>query len=152
MRAAHAVLVISVAALIAADTPKSERTDQQKLQGLWNLVKVEAGGKVLGKDKIKEIGNFGIDGDKLFSPDRKPSESIWHGDTFSLDTSKKPNWITIHSEGPDGALNFNGIYFLDEERLIICLNENGTDKARPDGFKTKEESPFILFHFERSKR
>src|SRR5262249_21739104 len=103
---------------------------------------------------LDRIGNLGIEGNRIFSADRSPKrvfDSIWHG-WLRLDPSKKPKQITIFDEGPEGELQFKGIYDLDGDELVICVNENGKDAALPDDFKTKEGSPFVFFHFKREKR
>ncbi len=123
-------------------------TDKEKLQGVWKLVRVEALGQTWRGEKFNCVGNLGIEGDRLFSPDREMPESTWGG-TFKLDAAKKPKRITIFDEGPNGPLKFNGIYSIDGDELKLCLNEDGTNKAIPTEFKTKPGSPFILTTFKR---
>jgi uncharacterized protein (TIGR03067 family) len=124
------------------------QTDEEKLQGIWKLVSVEALGRNWRGEKFNGVGNLGIKGDRLFSPDREIPESSWNG-TFKLDTTKKPKRITISDEGPNGPLKFNGIYAIDEDELKLCLSD-GTDMPFPTEFRTTEGSPFVLTTFKRA--
>ena len=125
------------------------QTDEEKLQGTWKLVRLEALGTAWRGQKFTDVGNLGIKGNRLFSPDREEPESSWKG-TFELDPSTNPKRITIFDEGPNGPLKFNGIYAIEEDELRICVNEDGTNTAVPTEFKTKEGSPFSFSTFKRA--
>jgi RNA polymerase sigma factor (sigma-70 family) len=126
-----------------------------ELEGVWRPVRLERGGVRIREAELDKIGKLGIEGNKLFpadvSSERGRFDSIWHG-WLRLDPGKKPKQMTIFDEGPDGELQFKGIYNLDGDDLVICINENGKDTALPDSFKTKEGSSFVFFHFKREKR
>jgi uncharacterized protein (TIGR03067 family) len=127
---------------------KTAETDREKLQGDWKLVRMEADGQQFRGAQFNSVGNLAIEGNRLFSPDREEPESTWGG-TFRLDPSTKPKRITIFK---DGDLEFHGIYSVDEDELRLCLNEDGTNKAKPSEFKTTKGSPFIFVTFKRMNK
>src|SRR5260370_32109784 len=52
-----------------ANNKNAAQTDQEKLQGVWKLVRVEALGQTCRGEKFNSVGNLGIEGDRLFYPD-----------------------------------------------------------------------------------
>jgi RNA polymerase sigma factor (sigma-70 family) len=130
---------------------KTAEADMEKLQGDWELVRLEANGQQVRGAKFADVGNLTIEGDHLFSLHREPSKSSWDG-TFKLDPSKKPKRITIFDQGRNGEVELQGIYSVDQDELKLCLNEDGTDKTIPSEFKTTKGSPFIFVTFKRMNK
>jgi uncharacterized protein (TIGR03067 family) len=129
---------------------ETAETDREKLQGDWELVRLEANGQQIRGDMFAGMGNLTVEGDRLFSPDRDPLESAWKG-TFKLDPTQKLKRITIFDKRLTGNREFRGIYSVDRDELRICIKEDGTNKAIPTDFKTKPGSPFIFATFRRMK-
>lgn len=136
----------------SADRSNIAKKDSLKteLEGVWKPVAMEHAGSRVHAAAVKQIGKLGIKGNQLFSPDRPPLDSMWHG-RLQLDPGKTPKRITIFENGPEGELRFHGIYALDGDELMICLNEDGKDTAIPEEFRTQEGSPYDLFHFKREQ-
>jgi uncharacterized protein (TIGR03067 family) len=137
----------------SAERPNLAKQDSLKteLEGVWRPVAMEYGGSRVGAAETKQIGKLGIKGNRLFSPDQKPSDSRWQG-WLKLEPGKSPKRITIFDNGFEGELKFHGIYMVDGDELTICLNQNGKDTAIPEEFRTREGSPFMLVHFKREQR
>jgi RNA polymerase sigma factor (sigma-70 family) len=149
----------------SADNKNVAQTDEEKLQGIWKLVRLEAFGTVFGADKLSEVGDLGIRGNRLYNLNPyAPRVSVltstegsfpitvglkrWHG-TFELDSSKMPKRITMSDD--DGlytaAIVLNGIYSLDRDELRLCLGSSET----PSEFKADRRSGFILATFKREE-
>ncbi len=150
-----------------ADKKNADQTDKEKLQGVWKLVRLEALGKVFGADKLSEVGDLGIRGNRLYNlnpyapkfscltntVEGKGSFGLpvrrWHG-AFELDSSKKPKRITITDQDEVGyaeVKRFNGIYSLDGDELRLCLG----GAEIPSEFKGDLRSGFVLTTFKREK-
>jgi len=79
---------------------KNAQADEEKLQGVWKLVSVEALGQNWRGEKFNNVGNLGIKGDRLFSPDREMPNRCWKG-RCKPDATKGPKRITFFCEGPN---------------------------------------------------
>jgi uncharacterized protein (TIGR03067 family) len=100
---------------------KQPMTDQEKIQGAWQLVSGERAGKALPGEVTRHVRLIFV-GDRLTTQhkDRKTEA------TFKLDPGKSPREIDVDMEGSVGR----GIYQLDCDSLKIIHGEVGS--ARPD--------------------
>jgi RNA polymerase sigma-70 factor (ECF subfamily) len=105
-------------------------TDQDKLQGTWQVVRQESGGQVEKADDTKVV----IEGDKLrFMNDGQVEEA-----TFQLNDTKKPKEIDFTGSENGQELLRLGIYELQGESWKLCLA--GVKEARPAEFASQADA------------
>src|SRR5204863_241103 len=87
------------------------RTDQERIQGTWKIVRMVRQGKERAGDELKDDGGtMRFDG-RAVTAGRAGHEDK-HG-TFALDPAKSPKQITITpSDEADGRKRLTGIYDL----------------------------------------
>ncbi len=138
--------VIGVGLLIAAPAPK-EKSDSEKLQGVWVAVSFEEDGKSYTKEEgPRLVLTFDKD---AFTVERS-GRTLLEG-TFTIDPSQKPRAIdfTMTDERHKGDMH-HGIYELDGDTLKWC--RTGIDsKERPTDFVTKKGGNSALTIFRREK-
>ena len=143
------VLTLSIA--LVADAPKRDPVDKAslaKLQGKWQLARVEFAGKSApAKDLIAQtveiIGNrtTARDGDDI----KDETEIV------ALDAKSKPTAIDLKViKGDDKDKTLAGIWKLDGDKLTVCVPEAG--KPRPKAFEAKEGTGHTLLVFEKMKK
>ncbi len=152
------VAFVMVAALLpfshAQDARKkkeSEREVLKKLQGVWNMSKMEVEGRSRGN--TDQLGVL-FDGDTyyfLFNGEKRPNSA-----KVFLDTTKDPITIDLVLRGVGVAGTQLGILRFTDEGLEICLNQprgRNSDK-RPSVFTTKAQvgAGSILYVLEREER
>ena len=117
------------AALFAADAPKKEAPDQDRIQGAWACESAEQGGMAVPAERAKGF-KMAFKGDKftLTMPGRQ------HEATFKLAPGEKPKQLTLTPS--DGAGELKGIYALDGDTLKICSAAAG--KPRPTTFESRK--------------
>ncbi|MBX3102707.1 MAG: hypothetical protein KF690_09380 [Bacteroidetes bacterium] len=105
------VLVISIAAGLAACSPK-EKSPEEKLQGKWEITAAEGYMADLNKGTIYELG----DQTATISKGILKSEATWKlkGDTLELTYKNMPS-------------PFNFIYAFEGEKLVLRMN-NANEK------------------------
>lgn len=143
----HAVVALSasVLMLVGQSNAGGAKADKEKLQGTWNLVGAEGGGKPLPDEFIKEhAAKLTIKADKMFWKTPKDEDE----GTYQLDAAKKPKEIDITTKQIGKAAK--GIYLLEGDDLRICIDISGKN-GRPTEFKTKEGSTQMLYIFKRAK-
>jgi len=119
-----------------------DKDELKKLEGVWDVVAMEAGGMAVpagkgGPEKLT-IKDGKMTG---FGPEIK----------LSTDATKKPKWLsmTFTREGKDSTVN--AIYELNGDELKICLPlapKKGSGVAfenkRPEGFDTKDKAEMMI--------
>jgi uncharacterized protein (TIGR03067 family) len=131
---------------VAAPAPK---TDEEKLQGVWKVVKRETGGKVVTEREVSPIHKTVFDGNRVESQPKQ----FWNG-TYTLDRSKNPKQITIIGDFPVAGTQYKGIYALDGDDLRLCISFFIIDRRQvhqATEFKTKESSSVELFTVKRDE-
>lgn len=120
---------------------KAAKTDQDRLQGKWQVMSIEMQGKVYKRDdkpdgwKIVFENEIVIEGNQL--------RHDWStGGTFKLDEKQTPKQISFTDK--ENSAVFLGIYSIEGDTVTICVNGDGKSTKRPDDFKTKEDQPLIL--------
>lgn len=132
------------------------KRDLQALQGTWKLVHYERQGKVWDRKGIARDFKDGgrefqlrIEGDKLFlGADQKPyrlrasDQPLDH--TFRLDPTTTPKRCDISSDWAflsRGADNYEGIYRVKGDRLVICLAHH--PETRPKQFVASPDREWL---------
>lgn len=125
-------------ALVVQDEPlviKAWR-DRALIQGIWNVVTKEEGGRELPRSSISDLRLF-ISRNRL---------RIWDGDdlvtecVFEIDASKVPQTINL----TDGGGTTRGIYHLDGDDLRIGLNRTGDKRPSRFASRTEPDSDMVM--------
>jgi uncharacterized protein (TIGR03067 family) len=124
----HALLVLVVALLIAADTKNDEaKKEQRKLFGTYVMVSGESRAEKLSEERIKDAKMI-IEGDKY--------TASFGGDsvmgTLKVDPTKTPKAIDATDSQGNTIL---GIYKIDKDQFTVCFAP--PDKERPKEFSVK---------------
>ena len=125
----------------------ADKKDKDKLQGNWNAISSESG----GKEKPEAKGNtLAFKGDE-FSVTR--GGEVFLKGTFKVDSSKNPKTIDMKiKEGhPNEGETAKGIYKLEGDELTWCVAEPGSGN-RPMAFATKEGTKTMLVKLKREKK
>lgn len=129
----HALLVLSVGLLIAADAKDDDaaKKELKKLSGTYVLVSGESKGEKLPEKQIKGI-SLVIEGDKYTL---RIGDKTLSG-TQKIDPTKRPKEIeAMDTEGPNKGKTILGIYKLEKDEFTVCFAATGKD--RPKEFRTK---------------
>ena len=119
----NALAILAVAPVNAAEDTAIK--DAAKLQGNWNVVALEAGGKKAPRDSFKNK-RFLIKGNKI-SFSGKPKELR----PYRLNATTKPKSIDLGDEKKFSK----AIYELKGNTLKLCFSQS-TKQDRPNGFDT----------------
>jgi RNA polymerase sigma factor (sigma-70 family) len=128
------------------DKAPAPRTDEDKLQGLWQAVVLEVNGQMAPEETIKEF-KIRIHGNKItFNPDTENRQHV-----FDLDTKAKPRAMDLTAgDGPAKGKKLPcAIYEVDGDSLSICMDKEGQAGKRPSEFKTSAGDGFALLRFKR---
>lgn len=145
----------------AGKTDGAAKSDDEKLQGTWQVVAVEAAGDQVPENLLKESRDtFTFARGKL---ERQGRNSVTS--TYKLDPAKHPKTITLTTKVPkrellkgemvdsEMVMTERGIYEFTGNRLRICIsNPLNPGKEPPKEFKTTKENFFTVFVLEREKK
>ena len=141
-----AFVMVLTGLMAAADAPKKEAVDpdMKALQGTWQLVDAESGGRPVPKRQIEGV-KLVISGTQLKLESGGESST----GTFTIDPAKKPKTIdsTINFDGDRGKTL--GIYALDGDTLKLCCSIDG--KTRPKALATTPTEAVTLWTYKRAK-
>lgn len=128
---------------------QAEKTDRDRIQGVWDVVKAEQEGDDLTAFVKSNPSTVTFDGDKYTF---RLGAEVERGQ-FRLDpTAKIPALDYTITEGEQKGQRQLGIYRLDGDSLRICLAKEGT-ATRPRAFTTRARAPeFVLFTLKRQKK
>ena len=72
--------------------------------------------------------------------------------TFSINTEKSPKWIDIKTgaKGPFMGKTLMGVYKLEGDKLILCVDSDG--KIRAEKFEAPAKSRSMLLTYKRDKK
>lgn len=141
MLAAFVVFVIPTAAPARA----AEADDAKAMEGTWEFVSGEVGGRKLPDEVLKTMTLVLKDG-KYTTRSPGPDDT----GTVTIDAGKEPKAMDVKGvEGPNKGKTFPSIYALDGDSLKICYDLSG--KARPTEFKSAPGSKLFLAVYKRSK-
>lgn len=140
-----ACLLFAFAALAADPAPDA---DAKALQGGWAIDAATLAGRDHGEDfqGMKLV----IAGEKFTIEFGKNSDK----GTFTLDPAKSPKRIDIKTspDGPFKGKTLPGIYELNGDKLVLCLDADGRPDARPTKFEAKEMTRAMLLTYKREKK
>ena len=112
----HVPMMLAVGLLLAADSPEGTITkEKEKLAGTWNVVSVEANGKRVPAEAIKDF-------QYIFTADsatRKKGGKAESGAGYKLDPSKSPKWMDMTGTTDGKARAIPGLYELDGDTLTL---------------------------------
>jgi uncharacterized protein (TIGR03067 family) len=146
------LIVVSVCSLAAGCSRSKSKanamSDAQKMQGRWEVVKLEQDGESAADASILKM--VIVKDDKFafryYLPRSKQDGDLAY--QFKLDTSKTPRQIQL-SSSEEGDLA-PGIYELDGDTLKVCWNR--TDKSSvPSDFTCAKGSDRRLLVLQRAK-
>jgi len=127
--------------------PDPVKMEFEKLQGTWDVVSVEEGGKKLPAEKTRGW-TLTVKGESYTF---RAGEQVIEG-IYKLDPASKPR--TLNAErtiGEDKGKTLHGIYDLAGDELKMCFSLPGADK-RPTAFTTGEGGGHRLYVFSRAKK
>jgi uncharacterized protein (TIGR03067 family) len=134
------LLLAVLATMLAADPPK---TDADRIQGTWDVSRIELNGRVQPKNKLFPV-KVTFDRDKLLARVGKREPEI--RGTFKLDQSQSPKAYDVTT--PEGSM-IRGIYELDGDTLKVCLSAPGDE--RPMAVTTSSDDGRTLIIYKRAK-
>lgn len=147
------VAVSAVKSTNAQDDPAA--ADLQKLQGTWEIVDAQRGGKLDqemldAKYKVTFRGNVWMNGD----PNKRPLVEPY---TVKLDPSKSPKEMQyvcrfrfaggLHDKVV--VTELLGIYEIDNDMLKLCWDVGNATKRRPASFVTEQGTEHLSITLKR---
>lgn len=143
MRRAFCALLLLTSAALAADEPAG---DLKALQGTWNI---EAA-TLAARDHIDDFAGM-----KLVVKGTDYTITLPGNDdkgAIKLDETKSPKHIDLTTQkgGPFKGRNLAGIYKLDGDTVLLCLNSEKPE--RPAKFEAPAKTPLMLLTFKRDKK
>jgi uncharacterized protein (TIGR03067 family) len=118
----------------------------EKLQGEWQMVKLETGGKPALEETV---ANWVMIFDKDTIDHRREGKGRKEKLTFKVDASKKPIALDIFA-GKEDEKGVRGIIELEGDTLKICTAFH--DGERPTEFVSPAGQRITLFKLKRSKK
>jgi uncharacterized protein (TIGR03067 family) len=143
VRAIAVVSILGLAPFLAAQTPK-EKTDQDRLQGEWQLVGLEVREESVPAAKLAGT-TLVIRGDKYATVVKKKE----YPTTFKLDPKQDPKHIDMFLPDDSGTPRLaKGIYKLDGDKLVICRGQ-AAGGERPRDFVSSATNDVFVVTWER---
>ncbi len=119
-----------------------DRSDREKMQGKWRIVRCE----FAGRNQDQPVGvEDTISDARWLRPNRRTAEY-----RLKLDSTKDPKSVDLSADRL-GDQTLKGIYSLDGDRLTICYCYDPRG-PRPTEFKTMEGTLASLYVLERVKK
>jgi uncharacterized protein (TIGR03067 family) len=128
--------------LAGAGPDEKTKSDADVIQGTWEFVSAEEGGKVVPEDELKKF-EVVFAADKVKFPIKQEVKELG----YKLDPAKKPKQIDIAFSDSETA---EGIYELDGDKLKLCLTKPGHGD-RPAKFDATEGRETVLLVLKRKK-
>lgn len=147
----HANTILCLAAALITCAPcrsDDEDPELRKFQGHWEVTDLVEDGKVIAKQKIRELLPSGgraqiIENAIIF---RSPTDGKQGAKVFRIEPAKYPKRIEVStSQGKDSW----GIYQFDADKLVICLTDPN-EAARPGDFSAEAGSKRMRMVLKRS--
>ena len=122
--------VLALAAGAQEQGKKPGKTDEEKLQGTWNIAAMERMGMEATDEKIKDAKLVFTAGNLRVHMNGEVMDL-----TYKLDPGKKPKQINFTEIGQGGKEQVHqGIYQFDGDTIKICFSHAGN--PRPTEFTT----------------
>jgi len=144
------LLILAVVGLLSgacnrqASAPVAPKTELDRFQGTWYLVKAMQDGKSLAEDKVKQT-TIVYKGDTFRYPGSTENATSKEG-TIKLDETKTPKEMDVTSTEKEVRL---GIYALDEGGYKVSFAPAG--QPRPTALGSAPGSGYILQVWARQK-
>lgn len=135
---------MGVLVLTVGVSAEEQKTNKEKLQGTWQVVRHEAEGEELPKE-LSQASRWTFTADRYIG---KSPEREYRG-SFTLDPAKKVKEIDLQPDDGDRK-PLQGIYKMDGDELTICFALQG--QARPTEFVTKPDSGHVMYVTKRLKK
>jgi uncharacterized protein (TIGR03067 family) len=145
-------LILLLGYALAAGPPpdKSLKTEVERLQGDWKLIRVVMSGHQLTNE---ELGVADLD-HVVFSKDTVSLNKAGEKDCkakYRLDPGKRPKEIEmIPEDGPYQGKTTRWIYVLERDSLKLCYDAEQITQ-RPTGFTSTEDSDRVILFLQRVK-
>jgi uncharacterized protein (TIGR03067 family) len=141
-------VIVGVGLFLGASAAPQDaaKKDQERLQGVWQVVSLERDRMPAPQEEIKAL-KLMVKGDKISHPG--PGGKTEEGN-FKLDPSQKPTAIDIMPlTGKNSGKTLPGIYSIEGDMLKICVAK-GHHVARPTGFKGGDGVVFLVLKRKRA--
>jgi len=125
------------------------QSDQEALQGNWQLIRAEHGGAV-DAELLKRVKNWRVEGDKMIVDMQEPSGNHTEIIPFQLETNMSPKRITLTegSTSPQPRLAA-GLFSLEGDTFKFCVCPLVKDNTAPSEFKTRPGTVDAFYTFKR---
>jgi uncharacterized protein (TIGR03067 family) len=124
---------------------QSSADEIKNLQGIWNVIAVEANGDAIPAEEVTNI----VVTIKDSTYTVKLNEGTDHG-TLSVDLSAQPRQMDIHPKsGEDEGRTMRAIYELKADSLRVCYARQGG--SRPTAFDTSGDASYLLITYKRKQ-
>jgi uncharacterized protein (TIGR03067 family) len=149
---ANVLIVAGLLLFVSAGQAGLAQTDQERLQGTWRLVSIEANQRVMPIEEIKigplaQTPRLCIAGEKYLFKLGDNSTSF----TFTLNPGKSPKEIDMMIVGDsDKGKLFHGIYLLAGDTYKVCRHVQ-PNSARPIDFATRANSGILIITWKREQ-
>ncbi len=125
---------------------RDSRTDAERLQGSWVLVRLVADGKTAPAEQIR--GRRLVLNGKDFQCDCV--REIFRQATYTIHATQRPAWLDFTSQGDFEPHVCRGIYRIEEGQLTFCYAAPNAE--RPDRFESKPGSDVTLSVWKRLQK
>jgi uncharacterized protein (TIGR03067 family) len=145
---ASVLSAVGVTALAAAPAQNKPPGDRERLQGAWVVVATERNGRRDTIDEPDPARQLRV----IFAAD---VFVLKYGDasraaTFTLDAGRSPGRIELTGYADQQEKPVRGVYRLNGDKLLICLNDADPGGAAPAGFESTPGSGFLLMELKRA--
>jgi uncharacterized protein (TIGR03067 family) len=136
----HAILILTVGLLLAADSRQAVKEELQRLQGEWRLVYAEVSGEVVPEDSFQGERTI-LKGDRLTV--LKGGKVLLRATMRFDPTTSPPTFVETIADGTSRGRKFHGIYELTGDTLRSC--GVSADQERPREFTSRNgEKLFVI--------
>ena len=140
-------LALVLSAALAVDAGDATSKDLDALRGTWKVVELTELGEKLPDKELAPVEVVILGNKMTINDDGKFREEI----TLKLDATKKPKAVDFHySKGPNTGKVERGIYLLEGDTLIFCINEK-KDGERPTEFASTKGNGCSLAVLKKTK-
>lgn len=138
--------LLSCLFLTAAQNADPDKQQRAKLEGTWNVVKVEKNRMIRQDESPLPLG-FVIGLDKITITFGKETNY-----SYKLGLDKSPKTIDLIAlDGPKRGKTFEGIFAIHDDILLMCI-DYGVESKRPAKFTNKLEGEQTLEILRREKK
>jgi uncharacterized protein (TIGR03067 family) len=132
--------------LLGGGAKETGQDELKKLQGTWQFVSQEVGGKPVPPAQLAKM-TITFTGDKWAV---RADGKVVQAGTHKLDPTKKPAQVdAVVTEGEDKGSTMLGIYELKGDTMKACFDPAG--KERPTSFTTQAGQMAVIIQREKKK-